>query len=129
MSRECPIDWNTEMVELLERMWSRGFTARQIAELIPRATRSAVIGKAHRLFLKRGPRIWRPSPTPPPPVIPAPKLRGVVAHPPKPGHCADCGCTAQPGRDRCAECNHTYIEATRPNKRAGQWNGIGGGAA
>lgn len=43
--------WNNETIPLLERLWKAGLSVSQIASQIPGATRSAVIGKVHRLGL------------------------------------------------------------------------------
>ena len=124
MSREHPVDWNPEAVELLWRMWAEAYPARVIAEKIPRATRFAVIGKAHRLGLQRGVRLLTRSPVPRPPA-PVPELRGLTLTFMDAGRCAHCGKTAQPGRVLCAEHITLRIEMNRPNKRASMWNGIG----
>ena len=47
-------DWPAEMVEELKRRWEAGETASQIAKALG-VTRNAVIGKQHRLGLKRSP--------------------------------------------------------------------------
>lgn len=43
--------WTDERIEVLNKMWSKGFSASQIAARIGGCTRSAVIGKVHRLKL------------------------------------------------------------------------------
>lgn len=43
--------WSPENIELLKSLWKQGHSASQIAPRIPGATRSAVIGKVHRLGL------------------------------------------------------------------------------
>lgn len=48
--------WNDQTVPLLKRLWKEGLSASQIAYRIPGATRSAVIGKVHRLKLPGRPR-------------------------------------------------------------------------
>ena len=45
------MSWTNEKVEKLKELWSKGFTASQIAEKLGDTTRNAVIGKAHRLNL------------------------------------------------------------------------------
>ena len=45
------MSWNEEKVEKLKKLWGKGSTASQIAEIIGGITRNAVIGKAHRLNL------------------------------------------------------------------------------
>ena len=45
------MSWNEEKVEKLKKLWGKGSTASQIAEIIGGITRNAVIGKAHRLKL------------------------------------------------------------------------------
>jgi GcrA cell cycle regulator len=46
------MSWTSEKVEKLKELWSKGFTASQIAEKLGDTTRNAVIGKAHRLNLE-----------------------------------------------------------------------------
>lgn len=48
---EARVDWSDDRVEQLKAMWADGQTCSQIARQIPDATRSAVIGKVHRLGL------------------------------------------------------------------------------
>lgn len=117
-----PTIWTTEAVATLARLWAQGYTARQIAEQIPGATRNAVISKANRCAMQRGGTVFVR--LPPEPVIPVPEFKGIAAKPAEPGHCQDCGKTAQPGRTRCAECHTARIKITRPNKRAGMWTGL-----
>ena len=45
------MSWTDEKVEKLKELWGKGNTASQIAEIIGRLSRNAVIGKAHRLNL------------------------------------------------------------------------------
>ena len=46
------MSWNLEKEEKLKKLWGKGSTASQIAEIIGGGvTRNAVIGKAHRLNL------------------------------------------------------------------------------
>ena len=45
------MSWNEEKVEKLKKLWGKGSTASQIAEIIGDISRNAVIGKAHRLNL------------------------------------------------------------------------------
>ena len=45
------MSWNEEKVEKLKKLWGKGSTASQIAEIIGGISRNAVIGKAHRLNL------------------------------------------------------------------------------
>jgi len=46
------MSWTDEKVEKLKELWSKGFTASQIAEKLGDTTRNAVIGKSHRLNLE-----------------------------------------------------------------------------
>lgn len=52
-------DWTPERTEVLTSMWMGGFSAREVADALSakspflRVSRSAVIGKVHRLGLKR----------------------------------------------------------------------------
>jgi GcrA cell cycle regulator len=68
--------WTDERVELLKKLWLDGLSASQIAKKLGRVTRSAVIGKVHRLGLSgratpstpmRRPAAPRPARTPPTP--------------------------------------------------------------
>ena len=45
------MSWNDEKVAKLKKLWGKGSTASQIAEIIGGISRNAVIGKAHRLNL------------------------------------------------------------------------------
>ena len=45
------MSWTDEKVEKLKKLWGRGNTASQIAEILGGLSRNAVIGKAHRLNL------------------------------------------------------------------------------
>ncbi len=46
------MSWTNEKVDKLKKLWTRGNTASQIAEILGETTRNAVIGKAHRLNLE-----------------------------------------------------------------------------
>ena len=54
------MSWTEERIERLKAMWTKGSTARQIADELGGVSRNAVIGKAHRLGLES-----RPSPVKP----------------------------------------------------------------
>jgi len=45
------MSWTEEKVEKLKKLWGKGSTASQIAQIIGGISRNAVIGKAHRLNL------------------------------------------------------------------------------
>ena len=45
------MSWNEEKVNKLKKLWGKGNTASQIAEIIGGISRNAVIGKANRLNL------------------------------------------------------------------------------
>jgi len=45
------MSWNDEKVAKLKKLWGKGSTASQIAQIIGGISRNAVIGKAHRLNL------------------------------------------------------------------------------
>lgn len=71
-------DWSDERVERLKELWAAGGSASQVARVIGGgATRSAVIGKVHRLGLPLRQEAWRgqgngsPRPRPPTPPKPA----------------------------------------------------------
>lgn len=51
--KKTNVDWNDANIAIIRRMWGNGFSASQIAEIIPGATRNSIIGKAHRLGLHR----------------------------------------------------------------------------
>lgn len=91
------VNWDDEStIELLKEKWVEGLSCAQIAKLIPGATRSAIIGKVHRLGLEGRSRPSRPMtqrvpveqrPTKPAPRrAPPPKLvasaLGVATEPP-----------------------------------------------
>jgi GcrA cell cycle regulator len=43
------MDWNNERIEALTKMWREGLSASQVARQLGGVSRSAVIGKVHRL--------------------------------------------------------------------------------
>jgi GcrA cell cycle regulator len=43
------MDWNDERIETLTRLWREGYSASQVARQLGGVSRSAVIGKVHRL--------------------------------------------------------------------------------
>ena len=45
------MSWTQDKEEKLKKLWEKGHTASQIAEILGDTTRNAVIGKAHRLKL------------------------------------------------------------------------------
>lgn len=72
-------DWTDERVELLKKLWQDGLSASQIMKQLGGCTRSAVIGKVHRLGLSgrskpstpqrivyKAPRPAKPAPQPKP---------------------------------------------------------------
>lgn len=107
------MQWTSERVETLTRLWAEGLSARQIANKLGGVTRNAVIGKAHRLSLQRGAVVHDPVPEPEPVIIEEPPvdLRPEVKswmcrwRTDDPGRLGlnICGKTAQPGRHYCAE--------------------------
>ena len=46
------MSWTEEKVEKLKELWTKGYTASQISEMLGDTTRNAVIGKSHRLNLE-----------------------------------------------------------------------------
>lgn len=46
------MSWTEEKVQKLRELWTKGYTASQIAEMLGDTSRNAVIGKAHRLDLE-----------------------------------------------------------------------------
>lgn len=49
-----PFDWNEENISKLINLWQGGMTGSEIAKVMGVGSRSAVIGKLHRLGIKRG---------------------------------------------------------------------------
>jgi len=47
------MEWTEERVQRLTELWTAGYSARQIAEMLGDVTRNAVIGKANRLGLSK----------------------------------------------------------------------------
>src|ERR1700761_1374604 len=45
----CALDWNDERIEALTKMWREVLSASQVARQLGGVSRSAVIGKVHRL--------------------------------------------------------------------------------
>ena len=43
------MEWNDERIEALTKMWREGLSASQVARQLGGVSRSAVIGKVHRL--------------------------------------------------------------------------------
>lgn len=70
--------WTADRVDLLERLWAQGLSAAQVARRIPGVSRSAVIGKVHRLNLPPRAKDRRPK------VAARPPSRRPVAVPPAP---------------------------------------------
>ena len=56
------MQWTSDRVDMLARLWAEGLSARQIAQKLGGVTRNAVIGKAHRLNLQRGAPVPEPQP-------------------------------------------------------------------
>ena len=61
--------WTGDRIELLRQRWADGISATQIAAELGGVSRSAVLGKVHRLGLSELPRVEREKP---------PRLRGVA---------------------------------------------------
>ncbi len=53
------IHWSEDRVAVLEEMWRKGYSARQIAQQLGGVTRNAVIGKANRMGLSQRPKTVR----------------------------------------------------------------------
>src|ERR1700761_6985778 len=45
----CAVEWSDERIEALTKMWREGLSASQVARQLGGVSRSAVIGKVHRL--------------------------------------------------------------------------------
>jgi len=54
------MEWNETRIAELAKMWGEGFSASQVARKLGGITRSAVIGKVHRLGIADRPRPSRP---------------------------------------------------------------------
>src|SRR5262249_52142767 len=112
------MEWTSERVETLRRLWLQGQTASQIAAQLGETTRNAVIGKAHRLGLSAKAAPARVEP-PPLPVAPVPAMtpssRGClwpVGDPQQPDFHL-CGRPSETGRPYCAEhCAIAYHRRT-----------------
>src|SRR5262249_22425008 len=93
--------WTDERVACLRQLWSEGLSASQISRQFKLAfTRSAVLGKVHRLGLeareprqparsrlKRANGVPKPPPRPPSPQPSAPRMRALTFFKLKPHHC------------------------------------------
>ena len=120
------VSWTEERVELLTRMWAEGYSARQIASQIPGATRSAIIGKAHRLNLQRGISPAKMRDPEPRSIAPAEPPKLVLAPPDQKKEWWQCladNCTGTRQRpwDFCAPC---MDKDRRANRRAGQFDTV-----
>jgi GcrA cell cycle regulator len=75
------MNWTDERVELLKKLWQDGLSASQTAKQLGGVTRSAVIGKVHRLGLSGRATPSRPArtvfkaPRPPRPISAVPSMR------------------------------------------------------
>lgn len=77
MGEETTASWTDERVSLLQKLWSEGLSASQIATQLGGVSRNAVIGKIHRLGLsgraktagQPRPRKQRPATTKPAPRV------------------------------------------------------------
>lgn len=52
-TKEITMKWTEDRTNTLKTMWEAGESASKIAEKLGGTTRNAVIGKAHRMGLKR----------------------------------------------------------------------------
>lgn len=77
-------DWRPQELDLAEKAWRAGHSASEIARKLPGRTRSAVIGKAHRMGWIQQTRA-KPSAPARAPILPkepkAPKVKAVSANP------------------------------------------------
>jgi GcrA cell cycle regulator len=82
--------WPEERIETLKKLWADGLSAGQISERFGDVSRSAVIGKVHRLNLPgravadRKPKSYKPRQAPPPQPRPTPKPRILSVKPATP---------------------------------------------
>ena len=94
------MEWSEEAVRVLETLWAKGATAREIAGRLDGVSRNAVIGKANRLGLRsRASPIKRREPQ-----RPVPAERGCkwpFGHPGEAGF-GFCGAPPLIGRPYCA---------------------------
>lgn len=102
------MEWSSERVETLQRMWAQGASAREIAARLGGVTRNAVIGKAYRLGLSGQAAPAQPAPEPR-----REPLAGILdltermcrwptGHPDQEGF-GFCGRPVAPGRSYCRE--------------------------
>jgi GcrA cell cycle regulator len=56
------MDWTEERIAMLTRLWQEGFSASQVARQLGSVSRSAVIGKIHRLGIAGRATPSRPNP-------------------------------------------------------------------
>lgn len=54
--------WTDERIELLKALWARGLSASQVAKQLRDTSRSAVIGKLHRLGVSNRGHAFKPAP-------------------------------------------------------------------
>ncbi len=112
------MEWSSERVETLRRMWAQGVSARDIAERLGGITRNAVIGKAYRLGLS-----GQAAPVKPPQEKPSRPLASILdltermcrwpsGHPDQEGF-GFCGRPVSPGRSYCRE---HCVQAYAPRK-------------
>jgi GcrA cell cycle regulator len=103
------MEWTSERVETLRRLWLQGQTASQIAAQLGETTRNAVIGKAHRMGLSTKAAAPARVELPPAPVAVAPAMvpsnRGCLwpVGDPKQPDFHFCGRPSETGRPYCAE--------------------------
>lgn len=81
---DVAVEWNDDNLKTLRQLWAEGWSCSQISSRIPNSTRSAIIGKIHRLGLS-GRITTRRTPHPPrarkPRKLPKPGARGLFPWP------------------------------------------------
>lgn len=79
--------WSDDRIEALKHLWKEPITCEEIAKRLGGVTKSAVVGKAHRLGLPERPRTGpAPRPRPPKPPRPQPVVKAPKPRPPAPAH-------------------------------------------
>ena len=76
------MSWTDERIDRLKGLWTQGMTASQIADELGGVSRTAVIGKAHRLGLQSRPSPVKPNEGPEGAVAAEPEPRAAIESPP-----------------------------------------------
>jgi hypothetical protein len=119
------MDWTPHRIATLRRMWADGASAALIAERLGCASRSAVLGKVHRIGLDRRNAVDAQKPKPKPTRSAPPRLCAVPgcgaplakvnrsavcrAHVHAPGHCQCPKCAGGPVARRAAPTDRAHV--------------------